>query len=161
MAQHISIRVPWHDNESNGCVCNAPSYNNACLRLKNIYENRNDSIEDSLCCQCMKGHEMELPCISEGSAFLSPIDLKKTVIHPYKKINQDTHGHFLETEVTFPAYSLPARPYRWLMRDRIADNVGGKSYLRSAIHYLNFLIINQSSLCIIQRRCQGKGSNQL
>ncbi len=122
MAQHISIRVPWHDNEWNGCVCNAPIYNNACLRLKNIYENRNDSIEDSLCCQCMKGHEMELPCISEGSAFLSPVDLKKTVIHPYKKKNQDTHGHFLETEITFPAYSLPARPYRWLMRDWIADN---------------------------------------
>ncbi len=36
MAQHISIRVPWHDSGWNGCVCNEPGYNNACLRLKMI-----------------------------------------------------------------------------------------------------------------------------
>ena len=36
MAQHISIRVPWHDNGWNGTVCKFPGENNACLRLKNI-----------------------------------------------------------------------------------------------------------------------------
>ena len=38
MAQHISVRVPWHDNVWNGTVCHFPGENNACLRLKNIYE---------------------------------------------------------------------------------------------------------------------------
>ena len=45
MAQHISVRVPWHDNGWNGTVCQFPGENNACLRLKNIYENRNDAEE--------------------------------------------------------------------------------------------------------------------
>ena len=35
MAQHISVRVPWHDNGWNGTVCQFPGENNACLRLKN------------------------------------------------------------------------------------------------------------------------------
>lgn len=34
MAQHISVRVPWHDNGWNGTVCQFPGENNACLRLK-------------------------------------------------------------------------------------------------------------------------------
>lgn len=25
MAQHISIRVLWHDNVWNGCICNEPT----------------------------------------------------------------------------------------------------------------------------------------
>ena len=43
MIQHISIRVPWHDNGWNGNVCNCPQTNSSCLRLKNIYENKDDA----------------------------------------------------------------------------------------------------------------------
>lgn len=43
MAQHISIRVPWHDHGWNGTICQDPARNNSCLRLKNIYENRDDA----------------------------------------------------------------------------------------------------------------------
>ena len=39
---------------------------------------------------------------------------KKTTIHPYKR-NSGSHGHFLETDLTYPPYSLPARPFSWTM----------------------------------------------
>ena len=48
MAQHISIRIPWKDNGYNGLVCEKPCYNNACLRLKNIAENKDDLFEEEL-----------------------------------------------------------------------------------------------------------------
>lgn len=63
MTQHISVRVPWHDNGWNGEVCKQPICNSACLRLANIYENRNDATEESICGKCMAGHEDVLPCI--------------------------------------------------------------------------------------------------
>lgn len=129
MAQHISVRVPWHDNGWNGTVCQLPGENNSCLRLKNIYENRNDADEVEICGKCMEHLEDRLPCIGEGSAFMSEIDLIKTVVHPYKKINPATHGHFLETEVVYPAYSFPSRPYAWLMKkniDSMVENYGIK-----------------------------------
>ena len=129
MAQHISVRVPWHDNGWNGTVCQFPGENNACLRLKNIYENRNDAEEINICGQCMEHLEEKLPCIGEGSAFMSEKDLVKTTVHPYKKSNPGTHGHFVETEVIYPAYSFPSRPFAWLMKSNIpvmTENYGIK-----------------------------------
>lgn len=119
MAQHISIRVPWHDHGWDGTVCQDPRGNNACLRLKNIYENRDDAAEADICGQCMAHHEQELHCIGEGSAFMSETELVRTTIHPYQKSNPETHGHFLETEIVYPAHSFPARPFAWMMKDSI------------------------------------------
>ena len=127
MAQHISIRVPWHDHGWDGTVCQEPSLNNACLRLRNIYENRNDAVECELCGQCMEHNEEKLHCISEGGAFMSPIDLVRTTVHPYKKNNKATHGHFQETEIVYPSYSFPSRPFAWMMKDgaeQRAENYG-------------------------------------
>lgn len=115
MAQHISIRIPWKDNGYNGLVCDKPCYNNSCLRLANIADNRDDEREAELAGCPMSGHEAELPCISEGGAFMSSISLKKITVHPYKKNNPQTHGHFLETELVYPPFSLPARPFGWTM----------------------------------------------
>lgn len=122
MAQHLSVRVPWHDHGWDGTICTAPDYNTSCLRLKNIFENKDDTAECAMCGQCMAGNEEGLPCVSEGAAFMSSVPLKKTQIHPYKKNNPDTHGHFLPTEVTFPAYSLPGRPYRWMRKEMVIGN---------------------------------------
>lgn len=115
MAQHISIRVPWHDDGWKGSVCKEPSTNMACLKLKNIMENRDDAFECSICGQCMVEQEENLPCISEGGAFMSDQPLHKETVHPYKQNNPATHGHFLTTDVVYPAYSFPARPFAWLM----------------------------------------------
>ncbi len=119
MPQHISIRVPWHDHGWDGTVCADPEKNNSCLCLKNIWKNRDDFGEASICGQCMVEHADALSCIAEGAAFMSPYELVKTTEHPYKKRNPATHGHFLPTDVVYPPYSFPARPYSWLMRDRV------------------------------------------
>ena len=87
MAAHLSIRIPWKDNGYNGLVCNNPCYNNACLRLKNIAESRDDAREMELAGCPMKGYEHELPCISEGGAFMSSDKYTRITEHPYKKIN--------------------------------------------------------------------------
>lgn len=121
MPQHISVRVPWHDHGWDGTICRNPESNNACLRLKNISDNRNDQAEKAICGQCMADHVSTLSCIGEGACFMSPREIVRTTEHPYKKSNPATHGHFLPTEVTYPPYSFPTRPFAWLMRDRLAE----------------------------------------
>ena len=119
MPQHISLRVPWHDHGWDGTVCADPQNNNACLRLKNISENRDDKAEAAICGQCMADHCESLSCISEGSAFMSPVPMTRSTVHPYKTYRYPTHQHFLPTDITYPAYSFPARPFAWLMRDNV------------------------------------------
>lgn len=115
MAQHISVRVPWKDNGYCGKVCDKPCYNTSCLRLKNIASSRNDAREDELHGQSIAGHEGEIPCLSEGGCFMSERPFVRTTIHPYCKNNSKTHGHFRETELVYPPFSLPARPFNWTM----------------------------------------------
>lgn len=121
MPQHISLRVPWHDHNWDGTVCVDPQNNNACLRLKNISENRNDKAEAEICGKCMADHANDLSCIGEGSCFMAPSEAVKSIVHPYKYRNKATHGHFMPTDVLYPAYSFPARPFAWLMRDNIVE----------------------------------------
>ena len=115
MAQHLSIRIPWKDNGYHGLVCDKPCYNNACLRLKNIADSRDDEFETKLAGRPIAGHEQVIPCVSEGSVFMSANTHSKTSIHPYKESNSSTHGHFRDTELVFHPYSLPARPFAWTM----------------------------------------------
>lgn len=119
MPQHISVRVPWHDHGWDGTVCAAPESNNACLRLRNIAENRDDKAEAAICGQRMVTHADSLSCISEGACFMSPEEIVRTTIHPYKKNKSKTHAHFQPTDVTYPAYSFPGRPFAWMMRENI------------------------------------------
>lgn len=122
MAQHLSIRVPWKDNGYEGFVCRKPTYNNACLRLKNIADNRQDEFEEQIAGCPIKGHEIEIPCLSEGGCFMSADTYTKSSVHPYKKSNSSTHGHFLETELVYPPFSLPARPFAWTMLRKGEDD---------------------------------------
>lgn len=126
MAQHFSIRVPWKDNGYSGLVCKKPCFNTACMRLKNIADNKNDAFEEGLAGCPIKGHEEEIPCLSEGGCFMSPEEYTSMKIHPYKKGNPKTHGHFLETVLKYPPYSFPARPFGWTMRKKDAYDTFGK-----------------------------------
>ncbi len=118
MAQHISIRVPWKDNGYSGKVCDKPCYNTSCLRLKNIAGDRNDDLEASLAGTSIKGHEKEIPCLGEGGCFMSEEEYCRTTVHPYKTSNPKSHGHFRETELVYPAFSFPARPFAWTMLNK-------------------------------------------
>lgn len=135
MAQHLSVRIPWKDNGYSGLVCNKPCYNNACLRLKNIAGSRDDELEESLRGCPIKGYEAKIPCLSEGGCFMSPDSYVKKTVHPYKTNNSKTHGHFLETELVYPPFSLPARPFGWTMLKKGEDDNIGKLARRLAIDY--------------------------
>lgn len=120
MAQHISVRVPWKDNGYNGLICNKPCNNTACMRLANIAENKKDDLEEKMAGCSMRGHENEIPCLAEGGCFMSPVPFIRKVNHPYKDFYPNTHGHFLETDLEYKAFSFPARPFGWTMRNKDA-----------------------------------------
>lgn len=129
MAQHLSLRVPWHDSFWNGNICRKPKENQACLRLKNIYQNKNDTLEEEysgceICdIECRDG----LPCVREGGCFMSPKEISIVVDHPYRLYGYETHKHLLPTEEIIPPYAYPARPYRWTMKNRW---IGGGQYFK-------------------------------
>ena len=134
MAQHISVRIPWKDNGYNGLVCNKPCFNNTCLRLKNIAESRNDEEEEQLAGCPILGHESEIPCLSEGGCFMSPDEYKRLTVHPYKEGNSKTHGHFRETELVYPPFSFPARPFGWTMLRKGTEK--GDANIRRLVDHL-------------------------
>ncbi len=170
MAQHISVRVPWHDNYYNGTVCNNPVGNSYCQVLKNIMENKNVDEENN-----SKGklfNKYQPVCLSEGACFMSPKAISKLVHHPYN--NNQTHKHFLETEQKYLPYSIPGRPYRWLMHninneknlifsvnnidiDYDKENIGLPFYSNWMQHKENqtrifnqfYKNVNSNSLCLI------------
>ncbi|MDE6274914.1 MAG: AAA family ATPase [Clostridia bacterium] len=118
MAQHISIRVPWTDNDYCGCICNNPTCNTSCLRLKNISENKNAVQEQEYAGCKMVDMDFESPCIAEGGAFMCSNSLSRTVNHPYKMSGNPSHKHFAPTNLDYPAFSLPARPFGWTMLNK-------------------------------------------
>lgn len=135
MAQHLSVRVPWKDNGYSGFVCEKPCYNNACLRLRNIASSRDDELEEQLHGCPIKGHETQIACLSEGGCFMSSETYVKMSVHPYKASNVNTHGHFVETELVYPPFSLPARPFGWTMLRKGNDNNVDKLVSRFGIDY--------------------------
>ena len=52
--QHITVRVPWHDNGWKGTFCNKPCVNTSCTVLPRIATGRNDPHEAE-----MAGHSIE------------------------------------------------------------------------------------------------------
>lgn len=124
--RHISIRVPWHDNEWNGCICNRPQENSACLVLPRIREVRNDVQEnDSAGVSLSELQQESWPaCATERGSFMAPFPLTRQVIHPYAKNSKSensTHGHILPTELKNPPYSAAAIPFRWMNKKSAWD----------------------------------------
>ena len=73
------------------------------LVLKNIYENKKDDIEKVIAGCDISGHESEIPCITEGVAFMSDKTITRMVNHPYVKSSPETHFHFRDTK-QYPLY---------------------------------------------------------
>ena len=121
MAQHLSIRVPWHDRGWDGTVCQDPCGNTACLKLNGILEGKKEDIEVGICGKCLSGHEDDVPCLSEGAAFMSPTQFVSVVKHPYVDYGYEEYQHFLPTENVYLPFSLCARPFGWLLKSSMHD----------------------------------------
>lgn len=120
---HISIRVPWHDTGWDGRVCSKPQLNGACLKLKRIGQERDDSAEEAVAGQSLADlpEEKRPCCIAERMAFMAPFEYIRTAHHPYKRTSEGSHGHFDETPLRHPAYSAPAVPFAWMLREAMEE----------------------------------------
>lgn len=121
MIQHLSIRVPWHDHGWDGSICQDPRGNTACLKLNGILKGKKEDVEQAICGQCIAGHENDIPCLSEGAAFMSSQQFVAVTRHPYMQYGYEEYQHFLPTENVYPPYSLPARPFAWLLKKSMHD----------------------------------------
>ena len=116
--QHISVRVPWHDNSWNGTVCQNPSRNTSCLKLKNIVDAKNEGAEVRLAGRSLSVLDQSdhPPCATERGAFMADFAFTRMHSHPYSKQNKASHQHFIPTAVHYPAFSAGALPFRWMMK---------------------------------------------
>lgn len=116
--QHISVRVPWHDNLWNGTVCLNPARNTSCLKLKNIADAKNEAAELPIAGQSLKVLDQSdfPPCATERGAFMADFAFSRLHSHPYSKQNKPSHQHFIPTPVHYPAFSAGALPFRWMMK---------------------------------------------
>ena len=119
--RHISIRVPWHDASWNGTVCSDPRDNASCLRLPNIHERREDTVEIKY--RGRRLDELEPaqlpPCLAERASFMASFPITRHVRHPYQATSE-VHRHYRPTPVDVPPFSAEAVPFRWMRRDDAA-----------------------------------------
>lgn len=125
--RHISIRVPWHDTGWDGRVCSKPRLNGSCLKLKRIGQERDDAAEDAVAGESLADLPQEKwpCCVTERVAFMSPFDYTRIANHPYKRSSEESHGHFAPTPLRHPAYSAPAVPFAWMLREAM-EQLGEK-----------------------------------
>jgi hypothetical protein len=122
--QHLTIRVPWHDNGWQGTFCSKPCANTSCTILPRIATGRNDVHETAHAGESLEGLEREhLPsCVDEHGTIMAPFALSMMKNHPYAKSAEKTHGHFAATPYTIAPYSAAAMPFRWMLKEQAEGN---------------------------------------
>lgn len=116
--KHISIRVPWHDNNWQGTICKCPSENPFCLTLKNIAESKDNDKEGSLAgeewCEISELKSKEPPyCSGENGGFMNKNPYKRLIRHVYAWGN-NPHVNLLPTLLEIPSYTFSGTPFRYL-----------------------------------------------
>lgn len=116
--RHLSIRVPWHDADWAGVVCNAPQLNGACAKLKRIAGSKKDSSE-----MPVAGRRLdEIPpeqwpcCVDERATFMAPFEMEQVKRHALAQNSPQHYGHFRPTPQRYPAYSAGIVPFFWMMK---------------------------------------------
>ena len=119
---HVSIRVPWHDNQWSGTVCHKPTDNGACLALPRIAELKREAGEQA--CAGRRVDELavsDLPaCMAERATFMAPFAIPRSVQHPYQQ-SSDTHRMLRPTVLHQPSYSAAGIPFRWMNKEFAAE----------------------------------------
>lgn len=112
--KHISIRVPWHDNNWNGCVCPKPSCNTFCKVLPKIALTKTES-EDQTAGKDWTSlpQPHRPPCAGENGGFMSPNPHTDVFTHVYAK-NGGKHSVLKPTPLEIPAYAAFGTPF-WYM----------------------------------------------
>ncbi len=117
---HLTLRVPWHDRQWDGCVCDKPLQNSFCVALDRIRVERDEIAEDKIKGQHFRDlSQHELPaCKAESGYFMSPHSWLREFKHPYSqnKKAQATHGNLEKTSIPVPEYSTFAVPFAWMLR---------------------------------------------
>ena len=123
--RHVSIRVPWHDTDWTGRVCEDPSKNASCIVLENIHRKKEDAFEDEQAGRSwpdLKPSQLP-PCVAERAGFMRPYDMLDRRTHPYS--HNESHAHLAPTTLEMPAYSAMAVPFRWMLRGN-SDELSGQ-----------------------------------
>lgn len=119
--QHLTIRIPWHDNGWNGTICKQCCANSSCTILPRIAIGRDDEFEMQYSGKSIENiaYEQRPPCVDEHGTFMASFPLTLQKLHPYEKSAPETHGHFDKTPYTIRPYSVAAVPFRWMLREQI------------------------------------------
>lgn len=102
--KHISIRVPWHDNNWNGSVCCNPEGNPFCMALHNIATKKNVQEEQTVAGKTWNvlAPKSIPPCMGENGSFMNNNACERTHRHVY---STGPHAALLPTKVEIPPYS--------------------------------------------------------
>ena len=122
--QHITIRVPWHDNGWQGTFCRNPCNNTSCTILPRIASGRNDDYETNHAGESIEGLAQKQlpPCVDEHGTIMAPFPQSMLKIHPYTETSAQTHGHFAPTPYTIQPFSAAAIPFRWMLKEEAEGN---------------------------------------
>ena len=112
--KHISIRVPWHDNNWNGSVCCNPEGNPFCMALHNIATKKNVQEEQTVAGKVWSelAPKSIPPCMGENGSFMNNKACQRTHRHVY---SSGPHAALLPTEVEIPPYSIQGVPFRYMV----------------------------------------------
>lgn len=123
-AQHLTVRVPWHDSGWNGTICHACTANTCCTVLPRIATGRDDAFEALHAGESIEGLDRSRhpPCVDEHGTFMAKFPLSMQKKHPYSETAKATHGHFVDTPYTIRPYSAAGIPFRWMLREQVEGN---------------------------------------
>ena len=111
--KHISVRVPWHDNGWNSCVCANPRCNTFCKQLPNIVNSKVDCEQLSCGIDWSKLTTKERPaCAGENGGFMNRKAYEREFIHIYAWNPNTPHSKLLHKKVMIPANSSLGIPLR-------------------------------------------------
>lgn len=151
--QHLTIRVPWHDNGWQGTFCNNPCGNTSCTILPRIATGRDDAHETEQAGKSLEklGREQLPPCVDEHGTIMAPFALSMLKNHPYAQSAERTHGHFAPTPYTIQPYSAAAIPFRWMLREQAEGNEKKRISGRAERLQIDYQIEREPDLTINER----------
>lgn len=115
---HISIRVPWHDNGWNGRYCLNPSCNTFCKVLPNIALSKKEWENNFANQKWGLLPQKNWPaCYGENGGFMNDYPYPRFFEHRYSHLPYKIpHRKLLPTEIEIPPYCALGVPYRYLLK---------------------------------------------